>query len=200
MANLERRRLPRRPPILRRRDRHPPPRAAPIDGALHAVHAAQRAARHPARGSHGAARHRERLVPRRVGAREAGRTGFAHLFEHLMFMGSGHVKDGRVRHAARSRRRHQQRLDRRRIGRTTTSTCRRTRSTSRCSSNRTAWAICSTRCRPRRVDAPARRRQERAPAELRERALRDGVDRDRQDALSRRGIRTAGRRSATWKI
>jgi zinc protease len=28
-------------------------------------------------------------------AREkAGRTGFAHLFEHLMFMGSGHVKTG----------------------------------------------------------------------------------------------------------
>src|SRR5580765_3137290 len=23
-----------------------------------------------------------------------GRTGFAHLFEHLMFMGSGHVKEG----------------------------------------------------------------------------------------------------------
>src|ERR1043165_7239972 len=32
----------------------------------------------------------------RVGsAREKpGRTGFAHLFEHLMFMGSGHVKPG----------------------------------------------------------------------------------------------------------
>src|SRR5882672_4434249 len=28
-------------------------------------------------------------------ARErAGRTGFAHLFEHLMFMGSGHVRPG----------------------------------------------------------------------------------------------------------
>src|SRR4051812_32627566 len=28
-------------------------------------------------------------------ARErSGRTGFAHLFEHLMFMGSGHVKTG----------------------------------------------------------------------------------------------------------
>src|SRR5262245_6747769 len=30
-----------------------------------------------------------------VSARErTGRTGFAHLFEHLMFMGSGHVKPG----------------------------------------------------------------------------------------------------------
>src|SRR3982750_992866 len=25
---------------------------------------------------------------------KTGRTGFAHLFEHLMFMGSGHVKTG----------------------------------------------------------------------------------------------------------
>src|SRR4051794_34490224 len=32
----------------------------------------------------------------RVGsaAERPGRTGFAHLFEHLMFMGSGHVKPG----------------------------------------------------------------------------------------------------------
>src|SRR5229473_6040751 len=28
------------------------------------------------------------------GRERAGRTGFAHLFEHLMFMGSGHVKPG----------------------------------------------------------------------------------------------------------
>ena len=40
-----------------------------------------------------------------------GRTGFAHLFEHLMFEGSKNVKEGRVRHAARERRRQQQRLD-----------------------------------------------------------------------------------------
>src|ERR1700734_2474015 len=28
------------------------------------------------------------------GRERQGRTGFAHLFEHLMFMGSGHVKAG----------------------------------------------------------------------------------------------------------
>src|SRR5215510_8966335 len=28
------------------------------------------------------------------GREKPGRTGFAHLFEHLMFMGSGHVKPG----------------------------------------------------------------------------------------------------------
>ena len=28
------------------------------------------------------------------GREKPGRTGFAHLFEHLMFMGSGHVKEG----------------------------------------------------------------------------------------------------------
>src|SRR5215510_13920057 len=28
------------------------------------------------------------------GSEKPGRTGFAHLFEHLMFMGSGHVKPG----------------------------------------------------------------------------------------------------------
>ena len=36
-----------------------------------------------------------------------------------------------------------------RTARTTTSTCRRTRWSWRCSSSRTAWATCSTRCRPR---------------------------------------------------
>jgi zinc protease len=34
------------------------------------------------------------LVLRRLGQREAGRTGFAHLFEHLMFEGSKHVPGG----------------------------------------------------------------------------------------------------------
>ena len=61
-----------------------------------------------------------------------GRTGFAHLFEHLMFMGSGHVQAGRVRHAARGGRRQQQRLDRLRTAPTTGSTSRRTPSSSRC--------------------------------------------------------------------
>ena len=45
-------------------------------------------------------------------ARErTGRTGFAHLFEHLMFMGSGHVKPGEFDAVARIGRRRQQRVD-----------------------------------------------------------------------------------------
>ena len=53
-----------------------------------------------------------------------GRTGFAHLFEHLMFEGSKNVHEGRVRHAARGGRRRQQRLDERTTAPTTSSTCR----------------------------------------------------------------------------
>src|SRR3954464_14373129 len=41
-----------------------------------------------------------------------GRTGFAHLFEHLMFMGSGAREVRSVRSAARIGGRHQQRVDR----------------------------------------------------------------------------------------
>ena len=74
-----------------------------------------------------------------------GRTGFAHLFEHLMFEGSGHVKEGEFDTLLEAAGGEQQRLDRRTTAPTTTSTCRRTRSSSRCSSNRIAWATCSTR-------------------------------------------------------
>ena len=45
------------------------------------------------------------------GNERPGRTGFAHLFEHVMFEGSMHVPEGDVRHLARGRRRQQQRLD-----------------------------------------------------------------------------------------
>ena len=48
-------------------------------------------------------------------ARErTGRTGFAHLFEHLMFMGSGHVKPGEFDEWLEGSRRRQQRLHRKR--------------------------------------------------------------------------------------
>ena len=145
-------------------------------GSLHAVHAAQRPERHPARD------HSVPVVSVNVwyhvgSANERpGRTGFAHLFEHLMFEGSMHVPEGRVRHAARGRRRQQQRLDHQRSHQLLRSTCRRTRSSSRCSSSRIAWATCSTtRRRTRR--RPARRREERAAPERREPAVRHGVRR-----------------------
>ena len=53
-----------------------------------------------------------------------GRTGFAHLFEHLMFEGSKHVPEGDVRPLARGGGRQQQRLDRPRTAPTTSRTCR----------------------------------------------------------------------------
>ena len=74
-----------------------------------------------------------------------GRTGFAHLFEHLMFKGSGHVKEGEFdplleaaggdNNGSTDQRPHEL-LHRR---------ARRTRSSSRCSSSPIAWATCSTR-------------------------------------------------------
>ena len=44
-----------------------------------------------ARGPQGAHRRREPVVPRRLQERKGGKTGFAHLFEHLMFGGSQHA-------------------------------------------------------------------------------------------------------------
>jgi predicted Zn-dependent peptidase len=76
-------------------------------------------------------------------AREAPRTGFAHLFEHLMFMGSGYVKPGEFdewpeRPAG--------------INNGSTENDRTNywinaanRSSSRCSSSPSAWATCSIR-------------------------------------------------------
>jgi hypothetical protein len=42
----------------------------------------------------GADRRRQPVVPRRLEERASGRTGFAHLFEHLMFEGSEHSQRG----------------------------------------------------------------------------------------------------------
>ena len=79
-------------------------------------------------------------------ARETpGRTGFAHLFEHLMFEGSKHVPEGEFdrwleavggnNNGSTSRRPHQLLRER----------ARRTRSSWRSSSSPIAWATCSTR-------------------------------------------------------
>jgi zinc protease len=71
-------------------------------------------------------------------ARErTGRTGFAHLFEHLMFMGSGHVKPGQFDEWLEN------------VGGTNNGSTTSDRTnyfiTWRCSSNRIAWGICSIR-------------------------------------------------------
>ena len=81
-----------------------------------------------------------------------GRTGFAHLFEHLMFEGSAHVKEGEFDTLLEARGRHQQRLDRNRPHELLHRHARRTRSSWRCSSNRIAWATCSTSMSPERVN------------------------------------------------
>ena len=73
-----------------------------------------------------------------------GRTGFAHLFEHLMFEGSKNVKEGEfdtLLEAAGANNNGSTINDRTNYVIDLPST----RSSSRCSSNRTAWGICSTR-------------------------------------------------------
>src|ERR1700752_1170298 len=84
------------------------------------------------------------------------RTGFAHLFEHLMFMGSGHVKPGEFDdwlgraggsdNGAAGDEKTTARPST--TGPTATSTCRRTPWSSRCFSSRTEWVTCAIRCRP----------------------------------------------------
>jgi predicted Zn-dependent peptidase len=78
------------------------------------------------------------------GSEKPGRTGFAHLFEHLMFEGSEHVPKGPSTswlEAAGGNNNGSTSV----TAPTTSSTCRATRSSSRCSSSRIAWATCSTR-------------------------------------------------------
>ena len=75
---------------------------------------------------------------------QAGRTGFAHLFEHVMFTGSGHVPYGLHDKFTEG-------VGGGNNGNTTNDftqyyeTFRRTISSTRCGSSPTAWAGCSTR-------------------------------------------------------
>ena len=89
------------------------------------------------------------------GNERPGRTGFAHLFEHVMFEGSMHVPEGdrstpgsRPRAATTTARPAP-------IARTITRICRPTRSNWRCSSSRIAWASCSTTSRRTRSTSSA---------------------------------------------
>ena len=113
---------------------------------------------------------------------QPGRTGFAHLFEHLMFEGSRAPRP-RLLPAAAGRRRVAERLDQRR-------------------SHQLLGGGADQRARARAVDGigshglpaagadrgqvhqPARRRAERAPPELREPSLRPGADGDARGAVS----------------
>ena len=105
---------------------------------------------------------------------QPGRTGFAHLFEHLMFMGSGHVEAGRVRHVARSGGRQQQRLDRERSHQLLHQRAverARARAVPRVGSHGLSARLDDAEDRRR----AARRREERAAPELREPSVRHGA-------------------------
>ena len=112
-----------------------------------------------------------------------GRTGFAHLFEHLMFMGSGHVKPGEFDAWLEASGRQQQRLDDQRSHELLDQ-----RAVERARSG--ALPRIGPHGLPARLDdaangrRAARRRQERAPPELREPAVRRGGAAARRNALS----------------
>jgi hypothetical protein len=75
---------------------------------------------------------------------QRGRTGFAHLFEHIMFMGSQHVPVGafdQLLEAAGASTTARPAP----TARTTTRRCRATRCRWRCGSTATAWASCCRR-------------------------------------------------------
>jgi zinc protease len=81
-----------------------------------------------------------------------GRTGFAHLFEHIMFEGSGHVPEGEfdlLLEAATTTAR------RTATARTTGRTSPPTRSNWRFTWSPIVWAFSSTRCHPKRWTASA---------------------------------------------
>ena len=167
--------------------------------AVHAVHAAQRAARHPARGPHGAAGHGERLVPRGIGARETGADGVRapvrapHVHGHRSTRSTATSTSCSKRPAGPTTPRPPKTAP------TTTSTCPRTRWTWRCSSNPTGWPTCSTRCRPRPSTPSATWSRTSAARATRTRPTAWRRSRSRRCCI-RRGIRTDGRPSATWRI
>ena len=112
-----------------------------------------------------------------------GRSGFAHLFEHLMFKSTAHMQRRAVRPPDRGRRRRQQRLHRRRRhqllrGGARATTCRR------CCGPRPSG--CPTSTSTRRTSSPSARWCE---EEYRQRvlaiAVRQAVQRDRPAARTR---------------
>ena len=127
-----------------------------------------------------------------------GRTGFAHLFEHLMFEGSKHVKEGEFDTLLEAA-----------GGNNNGSTSNdRTNYVIDVPSNALELAL-YPRVRSHGLPArhhvagargrAARRGEERAPPELREPALRHGVDRAGQDAVAGRSSLQLADDRATWR-
>ena len=113
-----------------------------------------------------------------------GHTGFAHLFEHLMFEGSQHHDHGFFP-AAAGRRRHAQRIDQRRSHELLGSGADR-RARARAVDGIGPHGLSAAGADRGQVLEPARRGAERAPAELREPPLRPGADGDAGGAVSAR--------------
>lgn len=102
-----------------------------------------------------------------------GRTGFAHLFEHLMFEGSGHVKEGCSTRCWKRRRGHQQRVDDRGPDQLLRDGAVERPGPGALSRVRSDGLLDVVT--PQMVDSQARCRQERAAPELRERPVWQGV-------------------------
>ena len=122
-----------------------------------------------------------------------GRTGFAHLFEHIMFMGSENVPVGKFDRVARGSRRQQQRLDERRpdeLLRVAAVECAAARALAR----RRPHGPAAADDGPAEARCAAGRREERAPPELRQRAVRARRTRRSSPRCTRRRTRTRIRR------
>jgi zinc protease len=110
-----------------------------------------------------------------------GRTGFAHLFEHLMFEGSEHHNTGYFPPL--------QQAGALVNGSTNTDRTNYWEVVPTSAIDRALWMESDQWCPaagvdPRAFREPARRRPERAPSELRESAVRDGRDGDLLGAVS----------------
>ena len=126
-----------------------------------------------------------------------GRTGFAHLFEHVMFTGSGQRAVRAARQAHRRRRRHEQRHDRQRsddLLRDRAVELPRDGALARGRSH----GLPARLARSRQAQRAARHRQERAAAERRQPAVRPRRRDPRAGDVSRRRIRIRGTSSAAW--
>ena len=172
--------------------------AAENRAAVHAVHAAQRPARDPARGSQRADGHREHVVPRRLRARAARAHRVRAPVRAPDVHGLGPREARRVRRVARGGRRRQQRLDRERSHQLLDQ---------RAVQRARARAVPRVRSHglPARLDdaedrrRAARRRQERAAPELREPPVRHGRASRSARCSIPRAIRITGRSSATCR-
>ena len=120
-----------------------------------------------------------------------GRTGFAHLFEHIMFTGSGHVPVRAPRQADRGGRRQQQRDDVERphhLLRDRAVELPRVGAVDRVGPH----GLPARHARHRQAQRAARHREERAPAGRGQPALREGGRDPRAGDLPGRPIRIRG--------